>query len=293
MIDFLKARFACAIFSVVIICSFFGVFFYKLYTQGHAFEYSIDFTGGTSALLKFEKPVSTLEVKKILENVGYKDFTTRDFSATEVLVRTKEHEADAKGLAEKMREQIASALPNNIVELLQCEAVGKSVGEVLRAKSVYAIFFSILAILLYIAFSFWSFAFGFGAVVALIHDTIVMLFVCMFFGREISMTVIGAILALLGYSNNDTIVIFSQIRKNLKSMRGARLYDIVNTSLNQVLRRTLLTSSATALVVISMLIFGGETLRDFSLILLVGIAFGTYSSIYIASPIMMLFYREK
>ena len=136
-------------------------------------------------------------------------------------------------------------------------------------------------------------AFGLGAVVSLVHDTVVMLGACIFLNIEISMTVIGAILALLGYSNNDTIVNFSQIRKNIKQMRGASLYDIINTSVNQMLRRTILTSAATALTVLAMLIFGGEVLRDFSLIFLIGIIFGTYSSIYIASPIVMWFYKES
>ena len=249
--------------------------------------------GEPQPYLNLKSQFPQLEVKKILEAAGWKDFTARDFSATEVLVRTKEHEADAKGLAEKMREQLAAGLPNNKVELLQSEAVGKSIGEVLRANrsTQYSFRFLPFCFILHSASGLLHLVWE--PLLPLFMIPIVMLFVCMFFGREISMVVIGAILAILGYSNNDTIVIFSQIRKNLKGMRGARLYDIVNSSLNQVLRRTLLTSSATALVVISMLIFGGEALRDFSLILLVGIAFGTYSSIYIASPIMMLFYREK
>jgi preprotein translocase SecF subunit len=184
-------------------------------------------------------------------------------------------------------------MPDNPVALMQSEAVGESVGEMLRSNSFYAVLFSILAILLYIAFRFWSVAFGLGAVVSLVHDTVVMLGACMFLNIEISMVVIGAILALLGYSNNDTIVNFSQIRKNIKQMRGASLYDIINTSINQMLRRTIMTSAATSLVVLAMLIFGGEVLRDFSLIFLVGIIFGTYSSIYIASPVVMWFYKES
>lgn len=292
MINFLKARYICAIYSLVLISSFIGLFFYKRFTTGQAFTYNLEFTGGTQALYKFEKPVSTIDVKSVLEKAGFPDVIVRDFPDQEILVRVKEHQDDAKGLAERMREQMVSAIPNNNVELLESSAVGQSMAAVLQTKSFYAILLAILSILLYVAFSFWSFSFGMGAVIALVHDAIVMLGVCMLFNIEISMTVIGAIMAILGYSVNDTIVIFAQIRKNLKTMRGLSLYDIVNTSLNQTLRRTTLTSFATALVVMAMLIFGGEALRDFSIILLVGILFGTYSSIYIASPIMMMFYRD-
>ena len=128
---------------------------------------------------------------------------------------------------------------------------------------------------------------------ALCHDAFVMVAVILFLDHDISIDVIGAILAVLGYSINDTIVIFSQIRTNLVKMRGQPLHEIVNTSLNQTLRRTLLTSFSTALTVGSMFFLGGEGLRDFSLTLLVGIIFGTYSSIYIASPIMMMLYKER
>ena len=127
----------------------------------------------------------------------------------------------------------------------------------------------------------------------LIHDAIAILAVFMFFGLEISPNVVMAILAILGYSINDTIVIFTQIRKNLKKMNNSSIYEIVNTSINQMLRRTLLTSISTGLTVTALLIIGGETLRNLSIALLVGIIFGTYSSIYIASMIMMLFYQKK
>lgn len=292
-IDFLRLRSVCTVFSLALIASFAGMFFYQRAKHGEAFSYSIDFTGGTQALYKFAKPVSTIEIKDILEKAGFPNVIARDFSADEVLVRVKEFSDDAKGLAESMREKISAGLTDNSVQLLQSEAVGESVGAVLRSKSLYAVIFAILALLFYIAFTFWSFGFALGAIAALLHDTIAMLALCLFFRLEISMTLIGAVMAILGYSVNDTIVIFAQIKKNIKQMRGASLYEIVNTSLNQTLRRTLLTSIATVLVVSSMLIFGGEALREFSLVLLIGVIFGTYSSIYIASPVMMLFSRNK
>jgi len=293
MIDFLKARWVCLGFSVILVSTFIGGFIYKRATKGSAFEYSIDFTGGTQAHFKFEKPIHAIDVKEILAKKGWNAEVGEFGSPTDIRVRVKEFTNDAKGLAEHMREAIEQAVPDNPVKLMQSEAVGESVGDVLRSNSIWAIFLAILVILAYIAFRFWSGAFGTGAVAALVHDTIVLLSACMFFNIEISMTVVGAILALLGYSNNDTIVNFSQIRKNLKQMRGASLYTIINTSINQMLRRTILTSVATALTVLSMYIFGGEVLRDFSHMFLLGIVFGTFSSIYIATPVVLWFYKEK
>lgn len=293
MIDFLKARWICAFISLSFFGLFIGTFIYRYAQNKPFFDYDIDFTGGTQALFKFEKPIHVTQLRTILTNAGWPHANTREFSADEILVRVKEFTNDSKGLAEHMRETIAKAIPDNQVFLMQSEAVGESVGSMLRLNSIYAIILSILAILLYIAFRFRSLAFGLGAVSALVHDVVAMLGACMLFNIEISMTVIGAMLALLGYSNNDTIVNFAQIRKNIKHMHGASLYNIINTSVNQMLRRTILTSVATGLTVLAMFIFGGEVLRSFSLMFLIGIVVGTYSSIYIASPIVLWFYREN
>lgn len=295
MVDFLKARWVCAFISCCIFGLFIGGFFYKRAQKGSAFEYDIDFTGGTQALFKFEKPMQISKLRDILAKADPKwaHANTREFSSDEILVRVRDVAYDAKGLAEKMRESIAAAVPDNPVQLMQSESVGESVGSMLRWNSMLAVLLSILAILLYIAFRFRSLAFGLGAVSALVHDVVAMLGACMFFNIEISMTVIGAILALLGYSNNDTIVNFAQIRKNIKQMHGSSLYNIINTSVNQMLRRTILTSAATGLTVLAMFIFGGEVLRNFSLMFLIGIVVGTYSSIYIASPIVLWFYKES
>lgn len=293
MIDFLKYRIACAVYSVLLITTFFGAVIYKNNKYGEAFKYSIDFTGGTQILLKFDKPVSSIELKNIVEQAGWPGAVLREFSSQEVLVRVKEFSNDAKGLGEKIRASVESSMPDNKVEILQSEGVGAGVGASLRYKSLRAVIVGLIAMLLYIAFRFWSFAYAAGAVVALAHDAIVMIAVFLFLDKEISINVIGAILAVLGYSINDTIVIFAQIRDNIKKMQGVPLAQVVNTSINQTLTRTLLTSASTAITVVSMFVLGGEALRDFSLTLLVGIVFGTYSSIYIASPVMMLLYKEQ
>lgn len=293
MIDFLKYRVACAVYSVLLIAAFAGTCIYKHNKYGEVFKYSIDFTGGTQVLLKFDKPVEAATLKSIVESAGWSGAVLREFSNTEILVRVKEFSNDAKGLGEKISAAVQAASPGIKVEVLQSEGVGAGVGATLRYKSVRAVLICLIAILLYIALRFWSFAFAAGAVVALAHDAIVMVAAFLFLDREISVNIIAAIVVVLGYSINDTIVIFSQIRDNIKKMQGIPLYEIVNTSLNQTLRRTILTSFSTALTVVSMFVLGGEALRDFSLALLVGIVFGTYSSIYIASPVMMLLYKEQ
>ncbi|HLE76406.1 MAG TPA: protein translocase subunit SecF, partial [Candidatus Babeliales bacterium] len=273
MINFIKYRMVTAIVSVLLIGGFFGLVIYKKQTTGEVFRYSIDFTGGAQVLLKFSQPVSMLAIKDILDQEGWDGAALREFGSDEILVRIKLDQVskDLGQVAEIMQSAVQNALPDTQVTVLQSESVGPEVGETLRGKSFRAVLLAMLAMLAYIAFSFWSFGFAVGAVVALIHDAILVLAVFLLFDREISINVIGAILAVIGYSVNDTIIIFSQIRDNVKKMSHDSLSNIVNVSLNQTLRRTLLTSFSTAIAVVSMFVLGGEALRDFSLSLLVGI----------------------
>jgi preprotein translocase subunit SecF len=239
-------------------------------------------------LLGFEQEVDGALVRQIIADNGWPSVNTREFGKTEVLVRVKEFQADMVGLGEHMKNVIQQEMPDNKVQILQTESVGAGVGADLRGKSVYAMAVALILMLLYIAMRFWSFAFATGAIFALVHDALVMLAIFLFLDREISINFIAAVLTVLGYSINDTIVIFSQIREFMKKRKGVALDQIVNDSLNYTLRRTMLTSISTGLPVLVMLFFGGEALQDFSLALLIGIIFGTYSSVYIASPIMML-----
>lgn len=195
-------------------------------------------------------------------------------------------------LAQSMRDTLRKEIPGLEVEIQKTDAITAGVGETMRWKSVQAVAIGLLLMLIYIAWRFWSFAFAAGAVFALFHDVIVILSFFLFFDFEISLNVIGAVLAVLGYSINDTIVIFSRIRENIVRLPGHSLYQIVNISLNETLRRTLLTSFATTLVVVPLALFGGQVLQTLSLALLIGFIFGTYSSIYIASPVMMLLYKK-
>jgi preprotein translocase SecF subunit len=290
MIDILRYRWMSGIASIAILVAAVAVGIHRSQTRGSAFTYSVDFTGGTQVLLQFSQNVSSDEITRVLQE-QWPSVSVRTFGEREHMVRVADFSNDPQGLASRMVSTLEAELPGQQVTILENEAVGAGVGQALRHKSWMAIFLSLIALLIYIAARFWSVGFAVGAVVALIHDALIMLAVILLFDREISMTVIGAILAVLGYSINDTIVIFSQIRDTLKSSKRLPLYDIVNISLNQTMRRTILTSVSTALTVISMLVLGGEALRTFSLTLLVGIIFGTYSSVFIASPVFMLFNR--
>lgn len=293
MINFLKYRKLTALASCGLMLAFGGVAVYRQQTRGSVYSYSVDFTGGTQVLFGFDQPVDSAYIKQIIIDQGWVNASVREFGKNEIMVRVKEFEGDNIGLGERMKDVIQDALPDNAVQVLQTESVGAGVGADLRSKSARAIVVAMILMLMYIAARFWSFAFAAGAILALVHDAIVMLAIFLFLDREISINFIAAILTVLGYSINDTIVIFSQIREFMRKRKGVPLDEIVNDSLNYTLRRTMLTSISTGLPVLVMLFFGGEALRDFSLALLVGIIFGTYSSIYIASPIMILLQPKK
>lgn len=293
MINFLKYRWICAFFSIILFGVLGGAYVYKWMTRGYTFVYSVDFTGGTQVLFSFKNAVNGEKVLSLLEKAGWSGAIARDFSPTEILVRVKEFSDDPQGLAQRMRDALVAAMPENDIEIMQTDSVGAGVGAEMRAKSTYAVIIALILMLLYIAFRFLSFAFAAGAFISLLHDAIIVLAIFLLFDKEISMNVIGAILTVLGYSINDTIVIFARIRENMRKLRTMPIEDIVNLSINEALRRTILTTFATLLVVVALLIFGGETLRTLSVALLIGMTFGVYSTIYIASPVMLLFYKEK
>ena len=283
-----RYRFVAIAISVSIFLAAAGMYF-----SGKRFIYSVDFTGGTQVQMQFSKPMSAEAIRSVLSIAGWDRVNTRSFGEKTVLIRIQDVETDSKGLAERMRQAIEQADPelNPIIE--QSESVGSGVGASLRYNFLKAIILSLLSLAIYIFARFWSVGFAIGAVLALVHDGLLMLAMFLILQREVSIVVVGAILAMLGYSINDTIVIFSQIRDNMKKMHGQSLFYISSTSIDQTLRRTMLTSISTGLPVLSMLIFGGEVLRDISIALIIGVVFGTSSSIFIASPIMMLCSKKK
>jgi len=283
MIDFLKYR----TFNLTISALFLVVSGVALFYRG--MNFSVDFEGGTQVLISFAQPVNSEQVKHVLTTKNFSAIT-REFSSTEVLIRVKEFTGDARGQAERIRSALAEGIPGNEVTIKAVDSVGPAAGSNLRQNSLYAMLIGLVLMLLYVAMRF-EFSFAVGAVASLLHDALTIVGAFILFGLEISPNVIVAVLTILGYSINDTIVIYTRIRENLHKLKGNSLYEVVNISTNQTLTRTVLTSLATALTVFTFLLLGGESLRDLSLALLIGIVVGTYSSIYIASPIMMMLHR--
>ena len=286
MISFLRYRVLCGAVSILFILA--GV---VAYFQNDGFRYSVDFTGGTQVRLKTNNPYGSEVVKNALAKAGFSNAVIREFGPQELAVRVQEFSNDARGLSQKIKDSFEQNIEGAQVEITEINAIGAGVGDMLRWNSLLGLILCFLLMMGYIAFRFWSISFGVGAVVALMHDVLAILAFFAITQREISPNVVSAILATLGYSINDTIVIFSRIRENFAKLRGQSEDHIVDVSINQTLRRTLLTSLSTALVVVSLVVFGGESLRNLSVTLLFGIIVGTYSSIYMASPVMLLLRR--
>lgn len=289
MVDFIKYRVYSFSFFALVLVTFCSLFYYR-----GGFRYSIDFTGGTQVITRFSKPVSVGQVRDILKNNNWKSIDVSEFDRSDIRIRIPEVSTEAVGPGQKIKESLEQALPGVEVVILQSERVSSSIGNTLIWNAIKAILLALLAILGYIFVRF-RFSFAVGAVIALIHDAFVILTAYLLLNWEISLDVIAALLMILSYSNNDTIVIFARIRERMGQYlaSGRSMVSIANEAIFSTLSRTLLTSFATALVVLPILVFGGETLRNLSFTLLIGIVFGTYSSIFIASPIMLLFYKAN
>ncbi|MFH1254499.1 MAG: protein translocase subunit SecF [bacterium] len=256
------------------------------------FKYHIDFTGGAEIQVAFENPIDTATVRSVVEKAGWSQAVIQEIGNSKKEFLIKLGGALETGLEDKVKSAITTNVPGNKLEIRNINWVGAEVSSDTTWNAIKAIFLSVLILLLYIAFRF-EFAFGMGAVIALLHDLLFVLAFILITGEQVSLNVLAAILAVLGYSVNDTIVIFSRMRENLKKMPGVSEYEIANLSINQTLTRTVLTSSATVLSVLAILFLGGSTLRDLSLIMFIGIVVGAYSSIYIASPVMLFIKSYK
>lgn len=243
-------------------------------------NFGLDFTGGTLIELQYEQPADLELIKRELGQAGYADAVVQNFGAsTDVLVRLAGDDPDlGNRVAEALREVDAATR----FEVKRVEFVGPQVGEELRDQGGIAMLLALGGILLYLAFRFqWKF--GVGAIASLVHDVIITLGVLAFFQIPFDLTVLAAILAMIGYSLNDTIIIYDRIRENFRMLRKASLIENIDISITQTLLRTIATSLSTALALLALLFFGGEVLAAFALTLLVGVVVGTYSSVYMAS----------
>jgi preprotein translocase subunit SecF len=277
-IDFMKYRRGWLIFSAV--TSILAV----LAIVGIGYRFGIDFTGGTLVELTYPKPVQTDEVRDTLHSSGFEDAVVQYFgTSSDVMVRLAPREGqDAKNVGDKVLEILRGQEAG--VELKRVEFVGPQVGRELAENGALALIFALIGILIYIALRF-EFKLATAAVVATLHDTVLTAGFFILTGWEFDLTVLAALLTVVGYSLNDTIVIFDRIRENFRKMRNAEPLAVVNASINETLSRSIMTHVTTSLVLLALWLAGGHLNRSFAVTMLIGVVVGTYSSIYIASPV--------
>ncbi|MFK5950879.1 MAG: protein translocase subunit SecF [Methylococcales bacterium] len=280
-IDFLgKRKLALIISSVLIIVSIASLAINGL-------KLGIDFTGGTLVEIGYKQAADLKVLRSALREAGFEDPTVQNFGTTkDVLIRIKPQAgvSNAK-LSDKVLEA-ANKTTTEPVDKRRVEYVGPQVGDELAEDGGLAMLYSMFGILIYVAWRF-EYKFSLGSVAALFHDVIITLGVFSLFQMEFDLTVLAAVLAVIGYSLNDTIVVYDRIRENFRTLRHDSPEHIMNISLNQTLSRTLMTSFTTAIVLIALALLGGEIIHNFAIALLIGVGVGTYSSIYVASPIVL------
>jgi preprotein translocase subunit SecF len=255
-------------------------------------NYGIDFAGGTLVQIKFQKEPSIDGIRSAFKTIGLENSIIQSFGANEVVIRTAELSSDPKGLSGKIEESLTTALGKDTFEIRRVEVVGPKVGSDLTKKAILAIVFSWIGMLIYIAWRF-EFRYGLGGILALVHDVIITVGVFSLLNKEFDLTIVAALLTIIGYSINDTIVVYDRIRENVRKNIRQSLADTINASINQTLSRTILTSFTVFLVVAVLFFFGGAVIHDFAFALLVGVIVGTYSSIFIASPLVLAYERIK
>ncbi len=251
-------------------------------------NYGVDFTGGVLVQVRFDQVTSDSELRQALGGVDAPPIT-RFGGENEFVVRAPIDEgSDLDEVAAGIAAQVAATYGSDAFEIVRRESVGKKIGDELEGQAVMAVLFSFALTLIYIALRF-EVRFGVAAIIATAHDVLVTLGLLALFRVEISLPTVAAILTILGYSLNDTIVVFDRIRENLNSRGGRREdpYRLVNRSINETLPRTVLTSGTTLAVLMSLLVLGGAVIRPFTMVLILGVLIGTYSSIFIASPALL------
>jgi preprotein translocase subunit SecF len=273
------------IFSLVLI----GISLLSLLIKGGP-RYGIDFEGGTLVQVKFFNVVDIGSVRTALDSLAIEGLSVQEFGekdAQEYLISMKKTTGELQGVEDTVKGALTDTFGSDALEVRRVEMVGPKVGKDLRKKGMLAVTFSILGMLIYI---WWRFElrFGVGAIFCLIHDVCITLGALSLTNKPVDLPIIAALLTVVGYSVNDTIIISDRIRENLKKMGRGRLPDIVNKSINQTLSRTCITAGTTLMVVVALFFLGGEVIHDFAFTLLVGIIAGTYSSIFIASPLLIV-----
>jgi preprotein translocase subunit SecF len=284
-IDFLgKRRLSFAMSGALVLV---GLFALVQIGRGAA-NLSIDFTGGASVQVSFDQPIQMARVRATLEQAGVQHAELQQsVGGDRLLIRVKSSTSVEEKVTERIIPALREAFPERHVTVESTSEIGPSIGEKLRQDALIAIVISLVGIVLYISARF-ELRFGIAAALAMVHDVLVVLGTFYLLNKEITLLVVTALLTLAGYSLTDKVVVFDRIRENLRARRREGMNIIINNGINQVLSRTIVTSLTVVLVLIPLALFGGEVLHDFSLALLWGVIIGTYSSVFVASPLLLV-----
>jgi preprotein translocase subunit SecF len=287
-IDFMGMRRIFFVSSLIIIMLGMGSIILK------GLEFGIDFVGGTELVVEFEEAVPVGDIRSAMTDAGFEQAVIRTFGTPrDILIRTVEMDREDRRVRDIILSVLAERFPDNPTIVLREDSIGPTIGAELRRDATMAIIVALIAILGYIAIRF-KFVYGLGAVAAIFHDVLVAVGLISilhgmspYLNLEISQHVVAAFLTIIGLSVNDTVVVFDRIRENLKLYRSWSMYDVINKSINDTLSRTIITSGTVLIVLIVLFVFGGEVTRGFAFTLIIGVIIGTYSSIYIASALVI------
>jgi preprotein translocase subunit SecF len=289
-IDFIGIRRHAFILSALVI----GAAIISIVFHG-GLNYGIDFAGGTLVQVKFSEPTQVEKVKENLASIGLGESLVQRFGekrGNEYLIRVEKSVSDLEGLSGQIERTLQEAYGKDGVEVRRTEMVGPKVGKDLRKKGILAIVYALIGILIYVTWRF-EFIFAVGAIIALAHDVMITVGVFSITNKEFTLPIVAAVLTIIGYSLNDTIVVYDRIRENGRKMRREPYAKVINSSINETLSRTLLTSLTTLIVVLILFIFGGGVIHNFAFALMVGVLVGTYSSIFVASPIILTWQKRR
>jgi preprotein translocase subunit SecF len=283
---FMEIRKVGYIATIAVLVVFIAISVFNHFNKGSWLNYGVDFAGGTLLQLRFQDPATVADLRQVIEPRFPGTQITKFGAENEFLIRSSRFTETGGNASDVIVAALREELPKRFT-VSRTEAVGPKVGSELQGKALLAVLLSFAATLIYLAFRF-EWRFGLAAVIATLHDTLITLLIIAVFRMEVSLTTVAAVLTIVGYSLNDTIVIFDRIRENLKktARKHIDLIELLNRSINETLPRTTLTASTTLATLLSLAILGGSMLREFAVIMIVGIVLGTYSSIFIASPIL-------
>lgn len=289
-IDFMgKKKYAFIISGIL---SLLGIIAIVQIALGNA-NLGVDFAGGTAVQIKFAQSVQLRDVRLALEKGGLKDFDLQDLpTENKILIRVKKQEEKLGGFSEKITQILSQKFSDKKPVIDSTTEIGPKVGSKLRKDAMWAIIMAIAGILIYVAWRF-QFRFGVGATIATFHDVLAVLGIFYVLNKEMNLIILSALLTIAGYSLTDTVVVFDRIRENIKRMIKEPIDAVINRSINEILSRTIIVSLTTFLAALALFIFGGEVIHDFALAMLIGVAVGTYSSIFVASPIVVLLGKKR